>query len=155
MGERYSSASECTGSRVWLPPQEAEPGIHNSRAQLQGMLRLRSDISLFAGFHVSHAPEEIISGLEALAGQPKAIATQEIPLLKRVESPGFRQLRIFIPAKKVPVPCGAILLRSAEIFLPRLVSRRIARHTQNDRSALQRPSAVRRVIPVRRGDLDE
>lgn len=54
--------------RLWLPPQQTEPSVYRSRAQLQGLLRLRSDISLLARLNVDHASEKVVSGTATFAG---------------------------------------------------------------------------------------
>src|SRR5579872_5979655 len=61
VGENDAPASQRVGNCFWVSPQKAEPSVYRTRPQLQGVLRLRRDVSLLAGFDVDYASQEVVS----------------------------------------------------------------------------------------------
>jgi hypothetical protein len=54
-----------------LSPFEAEPRLHHRWAQLQGLLRLRRELRLFAPDDVDYASPQAVVGSETPARPPK------------------------------------------------------------------------------------
>src|SRR5579872_393463 len=67
VGENDAPASQRVGNRLWVSPQKAEPSVYRARPQLQGVLRLRRDVSLLAGLDVDYASEEVVSHVATVA----------------------------------------------------------------------------------------
>ena len=66
MGVSDPSTRQRFGSRIRVSSQEDEPCLHGARSQLQGMLRLRSDVPLLVGVDVDNTTQKDVSGPKAL-----------------------------------------------------------------------------------------
>ena len=113
VGHRNPSAGERAGVCLGLSAPKVKSRVHDGSSQLQGLLRLRSCLQLFAGEDVDPPAEET-----SLSSPAAAVATTEILAAGYAELPGSSNQKAANRARTTPARLVSLPLRAGK-FLPK------------------------------------